>query len=171
MQYGLCCAVRCDICMFSTRYFQIDLIALSLMNNCQETTLECSWHKKIAAVIFFYVMLPVQHSSCQFPLCSVAMFGKTGCRQKAFSSLEPLSLSLFIILHLAALFPFFSVFFFIVNCPNFCFSCPQSARNPYTHFCLPQKNSCEFLVFVDWMSIVHPYKKGKVSNQICHIMI
>ena len=75
-------------------------------------------------------MLPVQHSSCQFPLCCVAMFGKTGCRQRAFSSLEPLSLSLFIILHLAALIPFFSLFF-IVNCPNFCFSCPQSARNPY----------------------------------------
>ena len=137
MQSGLCCAVRCDICIVLTRYrYQIDLIALSLMNNCQETTLECSWHKKIAAVIFFYVMLPGQYSSCQFPLCCVAMFGKTGCRQKAFSSLEPLSLSLFIILHLAALFLFFSLLFALsYELPHLLFQLPTKC----------QKSLCKFL--------------------------
>ena len=112
MQSGLCCAVRCDICIVLTRYrYQIDLIALSLMNNCQETVLRVFLAQENCCCNIFYVMLLGQYSSCQFPLCCVAMFGKTGCRQKAFSSLEPLSLSLFIILHLAALFPFFSRFF------------------------------------------------------------
>ena len=143
-------------------FYQIDLIALSLMNNCQETTLECSWHKKIAAVIFFYVMLLVQHSSCQFPLCCVAMFGKTGCRQKAFSSLEPLSLSIFIILHLAALFPFFSRFFTVsYELPHLLFQLSTKCQiSLHIH---TQKSSCEFLVFVDWMSI-HT-RKGKFQIQ------
>ena len=155
MQSGLCCAVRCDVYMYYTRYYQIDLIALSLMNNCQETTLECSWHKKIAAVIFFYVMLLVQHSSCQFPLCCVAMFGKTGCRQKAFSSLEPLSLSLFIILNLAALFPFFSLFFAI------------SYELHHLLFQLSTKYQKSLYTF--FSTTKEQYKKGKISlSKVTH---
>ena len=113
-------------------------------------------------------MLLVQHSSCQFPLCCVAMFGKTGCRQKAFSSLEPLSLSLFIILHLAALFPFFSLFFY-----NKLWTAPSSVSAVHKVLDILTHTYTKELMWIFgfcWLD-VHPYKKGKVSNPNCHIMI